>query len=81
MKEGGTGEYQEDDTERNNLLKTTDRGREIARDDRGNSVRETGRKILAVFVWQQQAEQPQGHVNEGKAFQRWGESPAGAELE
>lgn len=34
-----------------------------------------------MFVWQQQAEEPQGHANERKAFQRWGESPAGAELE
>lgn len=30
---------------------------------------ETVRKILAVFVWQQQAEKPQGHANERKAFQ------------
>lgn len=31
------------------------------------------KKILAVFVWQQQAGEPQGHANERKAFQRWGE--------
>ena len=44
-------------------------------------ARETGKKILAVFVWQQQAEEPQGHANErerpfsggGRALpeQRW----------
>lgn len=28
--------------------------------------------ILAVFVWQQPAEQPQGHANERKAFQHRG---------
>lgn len=44
-------------------------------------MRETRKKILAVFVWQQQAEEPQGHANERKAFQCWGERPAGAELE
>lgn len=44
-------------------------------------MRETRKKILAVFVWQQQAEEPQGHANERKAFQQWGESPAGAGLE
>lgn len=32
--------------------------------------RETGKKILAPFVWQQRATEPQGHANERKAFQR-----------
>lgn len=32
--------------------------------------RGTGKKILALFVWQQQAAEPQGHANERKAFQR-----------
>lgn len=45
------------------------------------TARETGKKILAVFVWQQQDKEPQGHANEREAFQRWGESLAGAELE
>lgn len=37
----------------------------------GRWPEEARRKILAVFVWQQQAEEPQGHANERKAFQQW----------
>lgn len=44
----------------------------MVKDDQRNRQRETGKKILAVFVWQQQPEEPQGHTNERKAFQRWG---------
>lgn len=39
---------------------------------RGRDVEEMGKKILAVFVWQQQSVEPQRHVNERKAFQRRG---------
>lgn len=35
----------------------------------------------AVFVWQQQAEKPQGHVNERKAFQLRKGGAGGVELE
>lgn len=48
----------------------------MVRDAQWNRQRESGKKILAVFVWQQKAEEPQGHTNERKAFQQWGKSPA-----
>lgn len=35
-----------------------------------HKVEETLEKILAVFVWQQPVEEPQGHVNERWAFQK-----------
>lgn len=41
------------------------------------TARETGKKILAAFVWQQQAEEPQGHANERRAFQHRGEEAGG----
>lgn len=44
----------------------------MVKDDQWNRQRETERKILAVFVWQQKAEEPQGHTNERKAFQQGG---------
>jgi len=42
-------------------------------------ARETGKKNLAVFVWQQQTKEPQGHANERKTFQQRG-GTTGAEL-
>lgn len=45
------------------------------------TAREAGKKILAAFVWQQQAEEPQGHSNERKAFQHRGEEAAGGGFE
>lgn len=60
------------------LVRNRDRRRWRARDDRGEqTARETGTKMLAAFVWQQQAEEPQGHANERKAFQHRGEEGVG----
>lgn len=39
-----------------------------------HKVEETLEKILAVFVWQQPVEEPQGHANERWAFQKRGGS-------
>lgn len=57
---------------RNNLFKATEVEQDGWREMNGGAGRERrmGKKILAVFVWQQPAEEPQGHANERKAFQR-----------
>lgn len=54
---------------KNYSLKHLNGGGKTRKGAGGWTPRETGKKILAPFVWQQQAAEPQGHANEREAIQ------------
>lgn len=53
-----------------NLNKITEGDGWLEKTTGPDSERRMRKKTLAGFVWQQQAEEPQGHANERKAFQQ-----------